>query len=119
MVKITEEDSKYQHLEKMSTQELLENINAEDQTVAFAVKKTISQIETLVNIIVQNMKNGGRLFYLGAGTSGRLGILDASECPPTFGISADWVVGLIAGGDTAIRNAVEMQKMIRKWLGRI
>ena len=107
MVKITEENSKYQHLEKMSTQELLENINAEDQTVAFAVKKTISQIETLVNIIVQNMKNGGRLFYLGAGTSGRLGILDASECPPTFGISADWVVGLIAGGDTAIRNAVE------------
>ena len=107
MKKITEQDSKYQNLEKMSTQQLLENINAEDQTVAFAVQKTIPQIEPLVNIIVEKMKNGGRLFYLGAGTSGRLGILDASECPPTFGVSADWVIGLIAGGDTAIRSAVE------------
>ena len=107
MKKITEQDSKYQSLDKMSTQQLLENINAEDQTVAFAVQKNIPQIEPLVNIIVEKMKNGGRLFYLGAGTSGRLGVLDASECPPTFGVSPDWVVGLIAGGDHAIRNAVE------------
>jgi len=107
MKKITEEDSKYQDLEKMSTQQLLDNINAEDQTVASAVQKIIPQIEPLVNIIVEKMKNGGRLFYLGAGTSGRLGVLDASECPPTFGVSADWVIGLIAGGDKAIRNAVE------------
>lgn len=107
MKKITEQDSKYQNLDKMSTQQLLDNINAEDQTVAFAVQKTIPQIEPLVNIIVEKMKSGGRLFYLGAGTSGRLGILDASECPPTFGVSADWVIGLIAGGDQAIRSAVE------------
>ena len=107
MKKITEEDSKYQNLEKMSTRQLLENINAEDQTVAHAVQKTIPQIEPLVKVIVGKMKNGGRLFYLGAGTSGRLGILDASECPPTFGVSSDWVIGLIAGGDHAIRNAVE------------
>ena len=104
---ITEEDSKYQNLEKMSTRQLLENINAEDQTVAHAVQKTIPQIEPLVKVIVENMKNEGRLFYLGAGTSGRLGILDASECPPTFGVSPDLVIGLIAGGDHAIRNAVE------------
>jgi N-acetylmuramic acid 6-phosphate etherase len=107
MKKITEEDSKYQNLEKMSTRQLLENINAEDQTVARAVQKTIPKIEPLVKVIVENMKNGGRLFYLGAGTSGRLGILDASECPPTFGVSPDLVIGLIAGGDHAIRNAVE------------
>lgn len=107
MKKITEEDSKYQNLEKMSTRQLLDNINAEDQTVANAVQKTISQIEPLVQVIVRKMKNGGRLFYLGAGTSGRLGILDASECPPTFGVSPDLVIGLIAGGDNAIRNAVE------------
>lgn len=107
MKKITEEDSKYQNLEKMSTRQLLENINAEDQTVAHAVQKTIPQIEPLVKVIVENMKNEGRLFYLGAGTSGRLGILDASECPPTFGVSPDLVIGLIAGGDHAIRNAVE------------
>lgn len=107
MKKITEQDSKYQDLEKMSTQQLLENINTEDQTVAFAVQRTIPQVEPLVNIIVGKMKNGGRLFYLGAGTSGRLGVLDASECPPTFGVSSEWVIGLIAGGDTAIRNAVE------------
>ncbi|MFK8009702.1 MAG: N-acetylmuramic acid 6-phosphate etherase [Saprospiraceae bacterium] len=107
MKKITEQDSKYQNLEQMSTLQLLENINAEDQTVAFAVQKTILQIEPLINIIVEKMKNDGRLFYIGAGTSGRLGILDASECPPTFGVSVDWVIGLIAGGDHAIRNAVE------------
>lgn len=107
MKKITEQDSKYQHLEKMSTKELLENINAEDKTVAHAVQKVIPQIEPLVKSIVDKMQNGGRLFYLGAGTSGRLGILDASECPPTFGVTPDWVIGLIAGGERAIRNAVE------------
>ncbi|HFC00227.1 MAG TPA: N-acetylmuramic acid 6-phosphate etherase [Phaeodactylibacter sp.] len=107
MKKITEQDSNYQDLEKMSVRQLLENINKEDQTVAFAVQKVISQIEPLVEAIVAKMKNGGRLFYLGAGTSGRLGILDASECPPTFGVPDDWVIGLIAGGDQAIRKAVE------------
>ncbi len=107
MKKITEEDSKYQNLEKMTVRQLLENINTEDRTVAHAVQKAILQIEPLVKVIVEKMKNGGRLFYLGAGTSGRLGILDASECPPTFGVSPDWVIGLIAGGDEAIRNAVE------------
>ena len=107
MKKITEENSKYQNLEKMSTRQLLENINAEDQTVANAVQKTIPQIEPLVRLIAEKMKKGGRLFYLGAGTSGRLGVLDASECPPTFGVSPDLVIGLIAGGDNAIRNAVE------------
>lgn len=107
MKKITEQDSYYQDLEKMSVQELLASINKEDQTVALAVQKVIHQIEPLVKVIVEKMKNGGRLFYLGAGTSGRLGILDASECPPTFGVPADWVIGLIAGGDQAIRKAVE------------
>lgn len=107
MNKITEQDSNYNDLEKMSTQELLENINREDQTVALAVQKVIPKIEPLVKVIVNKMKNGGRLFYLGAGTSGRLGILDASECPPTFGVPAEWVIGLIAGGDHAIRKAVE------------
>jgi N-acetylmuramic acid 6-phosphate etherase len=105
--KTTEQSSKYEHLEKMSVQELLSNINKEDQTVPFAVEKALPQIETLVTEIVAKMKLGGRLFYIGAGTSGRLGILDASECPPTFGVSFDLVVGIIAGGDTAIRKAVE------------
>ena len=107
MEKITEQDSNYQHLEKMSVHELLENINREDQKVALAVHKVIPQIEHLIDVIIEKMKIGGRLFYLGAGTSGRLGILDASECPPTFGVSEDMVIGLIAGGDTAIRKAVE------------
>ncbi|MEM6966710.1 MAG: N-acetylmuramic acid 6-phosphate etherase [Bacteroidota bacterium] len=107
MKKITEQDSPYNNLEKMSTKELLENINREDQTVARAVQKVIPKIEPLVKVIVRKMKNGGRLFYLGAGTSGRLGILDASECPPTFGVPEEWVIGLIAGGDQAIRKAVE------------
>jgi N-acetylmuramic acid 6-phosphate etherase len=105
--KTTEQSSKYEHLEKMSVQELLTNINQEDQTVPLAVQKALPQIETLVNEIVSKMKLGGRLFYIGAGTSGRLGILDASECPPTFGVPFDLVVGIIAGGDTAIRKAVE------------
>ena len=106
-VKTTEQDSDYNHLEKMSTNELLSSINKEDLTVAQIVKSSIPQIEILVNIVVEKMKLGGRLFYIGAGTSGRLGILDASECPPTFGVSHDLVIGLIAGGDTAIRKAVE------------
>ena len=105
--KTTEQSSKYEHLEKMSVQELLHNINQEDQTVPLAVAKALPQIETLVNEIVTKMKLGGRLFYIGAGTSGRLGVVDASECPPTFGVPFDLVVGIIAGGDKAIRRAVE------------
>ena len=103
----TEQDSHYNHLEKMDINELLVNINKEDKTVAFAVEKALPQIKLLTQKVVEQMKSGGRLFYLGAGTSGRLGIVDASECPPTFGVPNDWVVGLIAGGDQAIRNAVE------------
>ncbi len=106
-IKTTEQDSKYNHLEKMSVSELLTNINEEDKTVPIAVSKAIPAIEKLVSEIVVRMKNGGRLFYIGAGTSGRLGIVDASECPPTFGVPHELVVGLIAGGDTAIRKAVE------------
>ncbi|MBK7870631.1 MAG: N-acetylmuramic acid 6-phosphate etherase [Saprospiraceae bacterium] len=107
MEKITEAPSKYRHLEKMPVQELLQNINNEDKTVPLAVEKAIPQIGSLIEAIVGKMKEGGRLFYIGAGTSGRLGVLDASECPPTFGVPDDWVIGLIAGGDTAIRKAVE------------
>jgi len=103
----TEKDSNYNHLERMSINELLSNINNEDKTIPFAVEKVIPQIEKLVAEIVVKLKSGGRLFYIGAGTSGRLGILDASECPPTFGVSYDLVIGIIAGGDTAIRKAVE------------
>lgn len=106
-IKTTETDSDYNHLEKMDVIDLLKNINSLDKTVAFAVEKAIPQIEILTKIIVKNLAQGGRLFYIGAGTSGRLGILDASECPPTFGVSHDLVIGLIAGGDTAIRKAVE------------
>lgn len=106
-IKTTEQSSKYEHLEKMSVQELLHNINQEDQTVPLAVAKALPQIESLVNEIVAKMKLGGRLFYIGAGTSGRLGVVDASECPPTFGVPFDLVVGIIAGGDKAIRRAVE------------
>jgi N-acetylmuramic acid 6-phosphate etherase len=104
---LTEQDSHFNSLEKMSTFELLTNININDQTVAQSVKKATSQIESLVNAIYLKMKKGGRLFYIGAGTSGRLGIVDASECPPTFGVDHGLVVGLIAGGDSAIRKAVE------------
>lgn len=105
--KTTEQDSNYNNLENMSVSELISNINKEDQTIAFTVKKSIPQITLLTNQIVDKLKIGGRLFYIGAGTSGRLGILDASECPPTFGVSHDLVIGLIAGGDIAIRKAVE------------
>ena len=106
-IKTTEQDSSYEHLEKMSVHELLININKEDKTVSLAVERALPQIEKLVNATVKQLKKGGRLFYIGAGTSGRLGILDASECPPTFGVSHDVVIGLIAGGDRAIRKAVE------------
>ncbi|KOS05099.1 N-acetylmuramic acid-6-phosphate etherase [Flavobacterium akiainvivens] len=105
--RITEQSSKYEHLEKMPVNELLANINNEDKTVPLAVEKALPQIEALVNKVVECLKKGGRLFYIGAGTSGRLGIVDASECPPTFGVPFDLVIGLIAGGDTAIRRAVE------------
>ena len=107
MKKITESDSHYNSLEKMSTDELLLNINKEDNTVPLIIKDSIPQVTILVDKIVSKLKNGGRLFYIGAGTSGRLGILDASECPPTFGVSHDLVIGIIAGGDSAIRKAVE------------
>lgn len=103
----TESASPYDHLEKMSIRTLLESINREDKTVPHAVEKAIPQIEALVGQIVERMKKGGRLFYIGAGTSGRLGIVDASECPPTYGVPQGLVVGLIAGGDSAIRKAVE------------
>lgn len=103
----TEQASKYQHLEKMPVAELLESINNEDKCVPFAVERALPQIEQLVAQVVDKMKSGGRLFYIGAGTSGRLGVVDASECPPTFGVPFDMVIGLIAGGDAAIRKAVE------------
>lgn len=106
-IKTTEQESNYNALEAMSTADLLRNINKEDQTVPNAVAKAIPAIEALVNVIANKLENGGRLFYIGAGTSGRLGIVDASECPPTFGVPHDVVIGLIAGGDTAIRKAVE------------
>jgi len=104
---ITEQASKYNDLEKMSTLDLLKNINKEDKSVPLAVEKEIPKIHKLVDVIVDKMQKGGRLFYIGAGTSGRLGVVDASECPPTFGVSDDWVIGLIAGGDSALRKAVE------------
>lgn len=105
--KVTEQDSKYEQLEHMSISQLISHINNEDKTVPIAVEKAIPQIETLITIVSKKLKDGGRLFYMGAGTSGRLGILDASECPPTFGVPHELVIGLIAGGDSAIRKAVE------------
>lgn len=107
MKKITEQPSEYDGLETMSTVQILNGINAEDQKVALAVKAILPQIEKLVNQLVPRMKESGRLFYMGAGTSGRLGVVDASEVPPTFGVSHDVVIGIIAGGDNAIRKAVE------------
>lgn len=106
-MKVTESTSHYDNLELMSVQELLQNINQEDHRVPEAVKEVIPAITALVEKLVPRMDDGGRLFYIGAGTSGRLGILDASECPPTYGVPHDWVIGLIAGGDEAIRKAVE------------
>ncbi|WP_432411486.1 N-acetylmuramic acid 6-phosphate etherase [Rasiella sp. SM2506] len=105
--KITEADSHYDHLEQMSVKEVLKNINDEDKTVPLAVEKALPEIEILTTIVSEKLKNGGRLFYMGAGTSGRLGVVDASEIPPTFGVDHGVVVGLIAGGDIAIRKAVE------------
>jgi len=107
MNKTTESDSNYDGLDKMSTADLLTNINREDKTVALSVEEQIPQIEQLINAIVPKMKIGGRLFYLGAGTSGRLGVIDASECPPTFGVDHGLVIGIMAGGDKAMRKAVE------------
>src|SRR6266516_4179759 len=105
--KITEERSQYRDLEKMPVEQILFNINKEDFKVPRAIKKVIPDIEALVNAITDKMLMGGRLFYIGAGTSGRLGIVDASECPPSYGVPHGLVIGLIAGGDKAIRKAVE------------
>lgn len=106
-IKTTEAESLYSNLEEMNTQELLININNEDKKVAFEVEKIIPEIEKLVDIITKKLSEGGKLFYIGAGTSGRLGIVDASECPPTFGVDHNLVIGLMAGGDKAMRKAVE------------
>jgi N-acetylmuramic acid 6-phosphate etherase len=103
----TESTSNHENLEKKSVKELLIGINEEDKSVPLAIEKVLPQIELLIERISARMKSGGRLFYIGAGTSGRLGVVDASECPPTFGVSHDLVVGIIAGGDSAIRKAVE------------
>lgn len=107
MKRVTEQESKYKDIDKMSVMEVLKGINDEDKLVPLAVEKALPQIEKLATAVAERMKNGGRLFYIGAGTSGRLGVVDASECPPTFGVPFDWVVGIIAGGDSAIRKAVE------------
>ena len=105
--KITESDSNYDNLEKKSVNRLLEIINLEDQTVAISVKKVIPKIKKLIDKIIYQLDKGGRLFYIGSGTSGRLGVVDASECPPTFGVSTGLIVGIIAGGDKAIRKSIE------------
>src|SRR6201996_1619200 len=105
--KVTEEESDYHDLDKMSIREILSGINGEDKTVPAAVEKAIPQIEKLVAAITDKMLAGGRLFYIGAGTSGRLGVLDASEIPPTYGMPFDLIIGVIAGGETAIRKPVE------------
>ena len=107
MKKTTESESCYQSLEKMSTSDLLTNMNNEDKSVPLAIEKELKAIETFIEASFERMKAGGRLFYIGAGTSGRLGIVDASECPPTFGVAHGIVIGIIAGGDSAIRKAVE------------
>lgn len=107
MEKITEASSNYNNLEQLSTRELLEGINAQDQLVPFAIAKISAELENFIEACFERMQQGGRLFYIGAGTSGRLGIVDASECPPTFGVDQGRVIGLIAGGDNAIRKAVE------------
>ncbi len=105
--RITESDSLYQDIEKMSTTEILNNINQEDQKVALAIKEIIPAIEKLVDCVADKLKHGGRLFYIGAGTSGRLALVDASECPPTYGVPQDMVIGIIAGGQQAMFKAVE------------
>jgi N-acetylmuramic acid 6-phosphate etherase len=105
--KVTEQPSKYRHLEKMSVRQIIKNINREDFGVAGAVENALPQIADLINAVSKKMKCGGRLFYIGAGTSGRLGILDASECVPTYGVPKGLVIGIIAGGEKAIVDAVE------------
>jgi N-acetylmuramic acid 6-phosphate etherase len=105
--KVTESESLYHQLEKKSVHELLQLMNEEDQKVPIAVRACTHQIEAFIQYLIPQMKLGGRLFFIGAGTSGRLGVIDASECPPTFGIPDDWIIGIIAGGDGAIRKAVE------------
>ena len=105
--RITEQPSHYRHLEKMSVAEIISNINKEDKKVADAVEEALPQIEDLINETADKMLAGGRLFYIGAGTSGRLGILDASECPPTYGVPQGLVIGIIAGGEKALINAIE------------
>lgn len=107
MIRVTEQESRHRDIDQMSVLEILKGINNEDKLVPLAVEKSIPQIEKLAIAVAERMSNGGRLFYIGAGTSGRLGVVDASECPPTFGVPFDWVVGIIAGGDVAIRKAVE------------
>ena len=103
----TEASSLYNNIEKSSTLEILQNINTEDKKVALEVEKQIQQIQLFVDAAAEKLANGGRLFYIGAGTSGRLGLVDASECPPTFGVSSDLVTGIIAGGQKAMFHAVE------------
>lgn len=107
MQKTTEQPSRYEHLEQMRTRELLQHINEEDRSVPLAVAAAIPQIERLVEAVYERLSKGGRLFYIGSGTSGRLGIVDASECPPTYGVPHGLVIGIISGGDGAIRKAVE------------
>ena len=107
MQNTTESNSRYNNLDEITSTQLLRIINEEDRTVPLAIEPIIPQIALLVDGIISRMKNGGRLFYMGAGTSGRLGIVDASECPPTYGVPHDWVIGIIAGGDQAIRYPVE------------
>ncbi|WP_256003642.1 N-acetylmuramic acid 6-phosphate etherase [Pedobacter deserti] len=107
MIRTTEQESNYRDIDQMSVHEILTGINNEDKSVALQVEKCLPQIERLTAAVAERMQQGGRLFYIGAGTSGRLGVVDASECPPTFGVPFDLVVGIIAGGDTAIRRAVE------------
>lgn len=116
--RITEQPSRYDHLERMTVAELLQHINEEDQIVAQAIAKSLPSIAPLVEAVVQRMKHGGRLFYVGAGTSGRLGVLDASELPPTFGMPDDRIIGIIAGGDRALRHSVERAEdsAVQGWL---
>ncbi|MCX6351053.1 MAG: N-acetylmuramic acid 6-phosphate etherase [Bacteroidetes bacterium] len=118
MTRITEQDSHYNHLEKMNTQEILSAINTEDKKVAVAIEKALPSITQLSEAVYAKMRNGGRLFYIGSGTSGRLGIVDASEIPPTYGVDFDLVIGIIAGGDAAIRKAQEGAEddMAQAWI---
>ncbi len=106
-IKVTEQPSLYRHLEKMTTEDVLTNINTEDKTVPYIIERAIPGIAALVNVVKEKILAGGKLFYIGAGTSGRLGVLDASECPPTYGVLPDLVVGIMAGGDAALRYGIE------------